>query len=72
MDRLMVMCGYRISSCMSNLGTKSVMLVIRALIMRETNPEVLERIVYGNRANKKSGKLWEALQEIGSRNKILS
>jgi transposase len=61
MDRLMVMCGFRIGSCMSNLGTKSVMLVIQALIMKETNPEVLERLVYGNTANKKSGKLREAL-----------
>ena len=61
MDRIMVMCGYRIGSCMSNLGTKSVMLIIRALIMKETNPEVLERLVYGNTANKASGKLREAL-----------
>jgi hypothetical protein len=61
MDRIMVMCGFRIDSCMSNLGTKSVMLVIEALIMRDTNPEVLERLVYGNTANKKSGKLREAL-----------
>jgi len=57
----MVMCGFRIGSCMSNLGTKSVMSVIQALIMKETNPEVLERLVYGNTANKKSGKLREAL-----------
>jgi len=55
------MCGFRIGSCMSNLGTKSVKLVIQALIMRETNPDVLERLVYGNTANKKSGKLREAL-----------
>jgi transposase len=61
MDRIMVMCGFRIGSCMSNLATKSVMLVIQALIMKETNPEVLERLVYGNTANKKSGKLREAL-----------
>jgi len=61
MDRIMVMCGFRIGSCMSNLGTKSVMLIIQALIMRETNPEVLEKLVYGNTANKKSGKLREAL-----------
>jgi transposase len=61
MDRLMVMCGFRIGSCMSTLGTKSVMLVIQALIMRETNPAVLEQLVYGNTANKKSGKLREAL-----------
>ena len=37
------------------------MLVIQALIMRETNPEVLQRLVYGNTENKKSGKLREAL-----------
>jgi transposase len=61
MDRIMVMCGFRIGSCMSNLGTKSVMLIIRALIMKETNPEVLEALVYGNTANKLSGKLREAL-----------
>ena len=61
MDRIMVMCGFRIGSCMSNLGTKSVMLIIRALIMKETNPEILESLVYGNTANKVSGKLREAL-----------
>jgi len=61
MDRIMVMCGFRIGSCMSTLATKSVMLVIQALIMKETNPEVLERLVYGNTENKKSGKLREAL-----------
>jgi hypothetical protein len=32
MDRLMVMSGIRISSCMSNLGTKSVMNIVTALI----------------------------------------
>jgi hypothetical protein len=61
MDRLMVMSGIRISSCMSNLGTKSITLVVQALIMGETNPEILERLVYGNTENKKSGKLREAL-----------
>ena len=61
MDRVMVMCGFRIGSCMSKLGTKSMMLIIRALIMGETNPDVLEKLVYGNTANKKSGKLREAL-----------
>jgi hypothetical protein len=29
--------------------------------MDETNPDVLERLVYGNTENKKSGKLREAL-----------
>ena len=31
--RGMVMCGYRISSCMSSLGTKSVINIIDALIL---------------------------------------
>jgi transposase len=61
MDRLMVMCGIRIGSCMSNLGTKSVMNVVEALIRGETDPLILEKLVYGNTANKRSGKLREAL-----------
>jgi transposase len=61
MDRIMVMCGFRIGSCMSNLGTKSVMNIITALIGGERNPEALGKLVYGNTANKKSGKLHEAL-----------
>jgi transposase len=61
MDRIMVMCGFRIGSCMSNLGTKSVMNIIRALIAGESNPEELCKLVYGSTANKKSGKLREAL-----------
>ena len=61
MDRLMVMCGFRIGSCMSTLGTKSVMLIIQALIMGESNPEVLEKLVYGNTVNKRTGKLRDAL-----------
>jgi transposase len=61
MDRIMVMCGYRISSCMSNPGTKSVMNIIQALIDKKTDPCELEKLVYGSTANKKSGKLREAL-----------
>ena len=61
MDRIMVMCGFRIGSCMSNLGTKSVMSIITALIAGKTNPVELCKLVYGNTANKKSGKLREAL-----------
>jgi transposase len=61
MDRVMVMCGFRIGSCMSNLGTKSVMSIITALISGESNPESLCKLVYGNTANKKSGKLLAAL-----------
>jgi transposase len=61
MDRIMVMSGFRIGSCMSNLGTKSVMNIVTALINRENDPEVLSKLVYGSTANKKSGKLREAL-----------
>ena len=61
MDRIMVMCGFRISSCMSNLGTKSVMNIVTALIKGESRPEELIKLVYGNTANKKSGKLLSAL-----------
>ena len=61
MDRLMVMSGFRIGSCMSNLGTKSVMNIVTALISGETDPANLVKLVYGNTANKRSGKLREAL-----------
>ena len=61
MDRIMVMSGIRIGSCMSNLGTKSVMNIVAALIQGQTNPVQLEKLVYGNTANKRSGRLREAL-----------
>ena len=61
MDRIMVMCGFRIGSCMSNLGTKSVMNIINALIDGKNDPVELSKLVYGNTANKKSGKLLESL-----------
>ena len=61
MDRIMVMCGFRIGSCMSNLGTKSVMNIITALIEGESAPAELCKLVYGSTVNKKSGKLYEAL-----------
>jgi transposase len=46
---------------MSNLATKSVMNIVSALIGGETDPTKLEKLVYGNTANKRSGKLNEAL-----------
>jgi transposase len=46
---------------MSSLGTKSVMNIIDALIDKKTDPAELEKLVYGSTANKKSGKLREAL-----------
>jgi transposase len=61
MDRLMVMSGIRIGSCMSNLGTKSVMNIVTALIEGKTDPTELVKMVYGNTANKRSGRLHEAL-----------
>jgi transposase len=61
MDRVMVMCGFRIGSCMSSLGTKSVMNIIKALIKGERNPDELCKLVYGSTAHKESGKLREAL-----------
>ena len=55
MNRIMVMYGFRIGSCMSNLGTKSVMNIISSLIKGESKPEELCKLIYGNTANKKSG-----------------
>jgi len=57
MDRTLVMCGIRLSSCISNIDSKSFMQVVEALIREETDPETLVRLVYGNRKNKESGKL---------------
>jgi hypothetical protein len=39
MDRIMIMCGFRIGSCMSNPGTKSVMNIISALIKGESRAD---------------------------------
>jgi transposase len=61
MDRVMVMCGIRLSSCISNIDSKSFIQVVNALIRGETNPDTLTKLVYGNCKNKKSGKLRECL-----------
>ena len=61
MDRVLVMCGIRLSSCISNIDSKSFMQVTEALIRGETAPEILVSLVYGNRKNKESGKLKECL-----------
>jgi len=61
MDRILVMCGIRLSSCISNIDSKSFMQVVEALIRGETDPETLVWLVYGNRKNKESGKLKECL-----------
>ena len=57
MDRILVMCGIRLSSCISNIGSKSFMQVVESLIRGETNPDVLLRLVYANHKNNESGKL---------------
>jgi transposase len=61
MDRILVMCGIRLSSCISNIDSKSFMQIVEALIRGETNPDVLVRLIYANRKNKESGKLKECL-----------
>jgi transposase len=61
MDRVLVMCGIRLSSCISNIDSKSFMQVTEALIRGETAPAILVSLVYGNRKNKESGKLKECL-----------
>jgi hypothetical protein len=57
MDRILVMCGIRLSSCISNIDSKSFMQVVDALILGESNPDALLQLVYANRKNKESGKL---------------
>ena len=61
MDRVLVMCGIRLSSCISNIDSKSFMQVVEALIRGETDPDALVRLVYANRENKVSGRLRECL-----------
>jgi len=61
MDNILIMSGIRISSCVSNIGNKSVMKIIDSLIRGETDPCTLSAQVYGNRENKRNGKLHEAL-----------
>jgi len=60
-DRLLVMCGIRLSSCISNMNSKSAIQIVESLIRGETNPDKLVRLVYGNRKNKETGKLKECL-----------
>jgi hypothetical protein len=48
MDRVLVMCGIRLSSCISNIDSKSFMQISEALIRGETDPDKLVRLVYGN------------------------
>jgi len=61
MDRVLVMCGIRLSSCISNMCSKSAIEIVSALIDGVTDPDLLVSKVYGNRKNKESGKLKECL-----------
>jgi len=60
-DRTLVMCGIRLSSCISNMCSKSAIQIVTSLIDGVTDPDILSSKVYGNRKNKESGKLKECL-----------
>jgi len=61
MDNILITSGIRISSCVSDIGGKSTLNVIEALIKGENDPVKLGKLVYGNKENKKNGKLQQAL-----------
>jgi hypothetical protein len=61
MDRIPVMCGIRMSSCISSIDSKSFIQTVDALIRGETAPETPVRLVYSNSKNRESGKLKESL-----------
>lgn len=61
MNNLLVKCGIRMDTCVKKLDGQSTMRVIDALIGGECDAEKLEKLVYANRENKRSGKLRQAL-----------
>jgi hypothetical protein len=61
MDCILVKCGIRASSCLSSISSKSFQCIVEALISGFSDPGYLVSLVYGNRKNKQSGKLKEAL-----------
>jgi len=61
MDSILIKCGIRASSCLSSISTKSFMCIVEALIAGWTDPDYLVSLVFGNRKNKQSGKLKDAL-----------
>jgi hypothetical protein len=48
-DRILVMCGIRLSNCISNIDSKNFIQVVDALIYGETAAERLSGLVYANR-----------------------
>lgn len=61
MDNILVQAGIRLSSLVSDIGGKSMLGVIDALIAGETDPHRLGKLVYANRKNKENGRLASAL-----------
>ncbi len=57
----MIKCGILSSSCLSSIISKSFQSIVEALIAGRTDPAYLVSLIYGNRKNKQSGKLKEAL-----------
>lgn len=61
MDNILVQAGIRLGSLVSDIGGKSMLHVIDALIAAETDPVRLSKLVYANRKNKENGRLAAAL-----------
>jgi len=61
MDNILVQSGIRLGSLVSDIGGKSMLAVIDALIAGETDPKSLIKLVYANRKNKENGRLAAAL-----------
>jgi len=61
MDGILVKSGIRASSCLSSINSKSFLCIVEALIVGRNDPDYLVSLVYGNRKNKQSGKLKNAL-----------
>src|SRR5690606_33426823 len=61
MDNILVQAGIRLGSLVSDIGSKSMLGVIDALIAGETDPMRLSKLVYANRKNKENGRLAAAL-----------
>src|SRR5690606_28705109 len=61
MDNILVQSGIRLGSLVTDIGGKSMLNVIDALIAGETNPGRLSKLVYANRKNKENGRLVAAL-----------
>ena len=61
MDNILVQAGIRLSSLVSDIGGKSMLGVIDALIDGETDAYRLSKLIYANKKNKENGRLASAL-----------